>query len=83
MSQYSSSTHQASYALGWTVIRLQDFRLLKQLFYGELTLGKRPQHEPSKCKCFPDFTKGDLNSLSVSTYDWGNFALNKNGGQYI
>ena len=30
------------------VVRMGDGRLSKQLFYGELTRGKRPQHKPRK-----------------------------------
>ena len=31
------------------VVRMGDGRLPKQLFYGELTGGKRPQHKPKGC----------------------------------
>ena len=41
------------------LVRMEDFRLPKQLFYGELIRGKRPQNKPRKR--FKDVVKDGLN----------------------
>lgn len=58
------------------VIRMDDSRLPKQLLYGELVLGKRPQHKPKKR--FRDFTKDNLKSLSMFAADWEISAHDRN-----
>ena len=38
------------------VVRMEDERIPKQLFYGELITGKRPQHKPKKRCCMYIYT---------------------------
>ena len=45
-----------------------DGRLTKQLFYGEPTKGKRPQHKPRKR--FKDVLKSNLKELEIDLDDW-------------
>ena len=49
------------------VLRMGDGRLPKQLFYGELSRGKRPQHKPSKR--FKDVLKSNLKELETDVDD--------------
>ena len=56
------------------VVRMGDGRIPKQLFYGELTKGKRPQHKPRKR--FKDVLKSNLKELEIDVDDWE--ALTKN-----
>ena len=51
-----------------------DGRLPEQLFYGQLTRGKRPQHKPRKR--FKDVMKSNLKKLEIDVDDWE--ALTKN-----
>ncbi|XP_014784919.1 uncharacterized protein LOC106879754 [Octopus bimaculoides] len=48
--------------------RMQDDRLPKQLFYGELQRGKRPRHNPKKR--FRDAVESNLKALNVKVEDW-------------
>lgn len=50
------------------LVRMEDFRLPKQLFYGELTRGKRPQHKPRKR--YKDVVKDDLRVLDIGVDEW-------------
>ena len=50
------------------VVRMGDGRLPKQLLYGELTRGKRPQHKPRKR--FKDVLKSILKELKINVDDW-------------
>ena len=45
-----------------------DGRLSRQLFYGELTRWKRPQHKPSKR--FKGVLKSNLKELEIDVDDW-------------
>ena len=56
------------------VVRMGDGRLPKELFYGELTRGKRPQHKPRKR--FKDVLKSNLKELEIDVDSWE--ALTKN-----
>ena len=57
------------------VVRMEDFRLPKQMFYGELTTGKRPQHKPRKR--FKDVIKDNLKALELDVDDWESSAENR------
>ena len=48
--------------------RMKDERLPKQLFYGELSIGKRPQHKPRKR--FKDVLKSNLKALEIDVDNW-------------
>ena len=56
------------------VVRMGDGRLPKELFYSELTRGKRPLHKPRKR--FKDVLKSNLKELEIDV-DSGE-ALTKN-----
>ena len=47
---------------------MEDDRIPKQLFYGELTTGKRPQHKPKKR--FKDCIKNNLKAFKIPVADW-------------
>ena len=57
------------------IVRMEDNGLLKQLFYGELRTGERPQHKPRKR--FKDNLKENLKALCINTQDWEKLALNR------
>ena len=57
------------------VIRMGDDRLPKQLFYGELLKGKRPQHKPKKQ--FKNIIKSNLKSLKIDVNTWEALAGNR------
>ena len=61
----------------WTghVVRMEDDRLPKQLFYGELTTGKRPQHKPKKR--FRDSVKDNLKAMHLDVENWEEKTLNR------
>ena len=48
---------------GGHVVRMDDDRLPKELFYGEMKVGKRPQHKPKKR--YKDCVKNNLNVLHI------------------
>ena len=50
------------------VVKMEDERLPKQLFYGELTRGKRPQYKPRER--FKDVLKSNLKELEINVDDW-------------
>ena len=50
------------------IVRMGDGSLPKQLFYGELTRGKRPQYKPRKR--FKDVLKSNLKELKIDVDDW-------------
>ena len=55
--------------------RMEDSRLPKQLFYGELQLGKRPRHKPRKR--YKDVVKNNLKILGINVEDWEKSATNR------
>ena len=48
--------------------RMDDSRIPKKLFYGEMKSGKRPQHKPRKR--FKDSVKANLKLLSIDISKW-------------
>ena len=50
------------------LIRMDDVRLPKQLFYGELASGKRPQHKPRKHN--KDGLKSNLKDADIDVDTW-------------
>ena len=50
------------------IVTMGDRTLQKQLFYGEVTRGKRPQHKPRKR--FKDVLKSNLKELEIDVDDW-------------
>ena len=50
------------------LVRMKDERIPKQLFYGELSTGKRPQHKPRKR--FKDVLKSNLKALQIDVDNW-------------
>ena len=57
------------------VVRMEVNRLPKQLFYGELVIGKRPKHKPKKR--FKDCIKNNLKSFKIPVDDWETLAMNR------
>lgn len=57
------------------LVRMNDKRIPKQLLYGELAIGKRPQHKPSKR--FKDVVKGNLKALEVDIAHWEELAADR------
>ena len=63
------------------VVRMEDERIPKQLFYGELMTGKRPQHKPKKR--FKDCIKNSLKAFKIPVENWETLAKSQpNGGNY-
>ena len=60
--------------LRWSghVVRMEDVRLLKQLFYSELKIGKHPQHGPKRC--FTDRVKDDVKAFKIPVQNWETLA---------
>ena len=50
------------------LVRMEDDRLPKRLFYGEFAIGKRPQYRPKKR--FRDCLKNHLKAVHIDTEDW-------------
>ena len=50
------------------LIRMDDSRLPKRLFFGELKHGKRPSHKPKKR--FKDVIKSNLKVMGLDSNDW-------------
>ena len=57
------------------LVRMEDTRLPKQLFYGELENGKQPRHKLRKR--FRDCLKYNLKELSIDDGVWEETALNR------
>ena len=57
------------------VVRMDDNRIPKQCFYGELVCGKRPRHKPKKR--FKDCIKNNLKSFKIPVDDWETLAMNR------
>ena len=57
------------------IVRMGDDRLPKQLFYGELLAGKRPQHKPRKR--FKDCVKNNLKVMQLGVGDWEEKTLSR------
>ena len=71
---YSIQTMLISTQMRWVghVVRMDNDRLPKQLFYSELKIGKRPQHKPRKR--FKDSIKDNLKKLQLDVSDWEKIA---------
>ena len=54
------------------VVRMEDVKLSKLLFYGELKTRKRPQHGPKRR--FKDCIKDDLKSFKIPVQKWETLA---------
>ena len=59
------------------VARMEDYRLPKQLFFAELSHGKRHMEEKVKKKRYKDTLKASLKTFSVPPDRWQNAALNR------
>lgn len=57
------------------LVRMDDSRLPKRLFYGELSSGSRPQHKP--LKRFRDSVKESLKHLKIPDRNWESLALER------
>ena len=57
------------------VVRTGDARLPKQLFYGQLRDGKRPQHKPRKR--YKDCLKNNLVKIKINPDNWEWLALKR------
>ena len=59
----------------WTghIVRMEDTRLPKQIFYGQLVNAKRPRHKPRKR--FKDCLKYNLKELNIDDGVWEETAL--------
>ena len=66
----SIEAHIHRHRLRWVghVIRLDEDRIPKQLLYGELSIGSRPQHKPKKR--FKDCVKDSLALCKIGDPDW-------------
>ena len=56
---------------------MKESRLPKQLFYGELSIGKRPQHKPRKR--YKDCIKNNIKKLAFDINNWEELALDRAG----
>ena len=56
-------------------MRMDDNRLPKQLFYGELKVGKRLQHKPKKR--YKDCVKTNLKALHIDANCWEEKTMNR------
>ena len=54
-------------------VRMEDTRIPKQLFYGELVNGKRPRHKPKKR--YKDYLKYNFKKLDIDYNNWEESAL--------
>ena len=50
------------------LVRMNDARLPKQIFYSEMKSGKRPQHKPKKR--FKDSIKSNMKQLEINIFQW-------------
>ena len=57
------------------LIRMPSYRIPKQVFYGELSVGKRPRHKP-KLR-FKDCVKSSLSACNFDLGNWESFATNE------
>ena len=57
------------------VVRLEDYRFPKQLFYGELMTCKHPLHKPKKR--FKDCVKDNLKAMYLDLENWEERTLNR------
>ena len=74
----SIEAHIHRHRIRWVghVIRLDDDRIPKQLLYGELSVGSRPQHKPKKR--FKDCVKDSLVLCNIDDPDWEVVACDRN-----
>ena len=56
------------------IVRMEDTRIPKQLLFGELTTGKRPQHGVKRR--YKDCLKSELKGTHINTDNWQELALN-------
>ena len=56
------------------IVRMEDTRIPKQLLFGELTIGKRPQHGVKRR--YKDCLKSELKGTHINTDNWQELALN-------
>lgn len=59
------------------LVRMEDHRLPKRLFYSQLCQGKRPQHGVKKR--YKDSIKDTLKLCNIPAKDWETMATNRNG----
>ena len=57
------------------IVRMDDGRLPKRLFSGQLTSGKRPQHKPRKC--YKDGLKSNLKGADIDVDTWEATAVDR------
>ena len=57
------------------LVRMEDTRLPKRLFFGELKNGKRPSHKPKKR--FKDVIKSNLKAMGLNVNDWQSSAIDR------
>ena len=55
------------------LVPMEDTRILKQLFYGELTKAKRPRHKPNEK--YKDYLKYNCKKLNIDYNNWEESAL--------
>ena len=61
--------------MGGQVVRMEDSRLPKQIFYGELSIEKRPQHKAWKrCK---DIIKDNIKTFQINVDNWEGLTENR------
>ena len=63
------------------VHRMQDGRIPKDLLYGELATGKRPQGRPRQC--FRNVCKADLRETGIDVDSWEQLATNRDSWRQL
>ena len=74
----SIEAHINRHRLRWVghVIRFDDDRIPRQLLYGELSVGSRPQHKPKKRLKY--CVKDSLAQCKIDNHDWEMVACDRN-----
>ena len=64
-------------SLRWSghLIRMDDTRILKQLFYSELSLGKRKRSKPKQS--YKDTVKANLKKCDIPVENWEELSRNR------